>query len=386
MRLRRCHCVVIQPRERFTIDLELMLSETPRLASTFEWVALAAHLDAEVRVDLDEIAVLGKVSAHAWTDRSQLEREHPTPALRSLEAKGLLVAEHAATAVADDSVRTTHWEGLSAVAHRHLRWRDVDSERERGRFQELVEGEPLAHLGPPPATSVERGPPEARIALPGTPASPLASLMARRVTCRNFDPARPLAPDDLASVLGLVFGARAEATVTGVPVLKKGSPSAGGLHPTEAYLLVRRVAGIAPGLYHYHAVAHALEPLRQLEAAEADALALRFVAVQRYFLEAPVLVIYASRFERNFWKYRQHAKAYRATILDVGHLSQTLYLAATERGLAAFFTAAVNEVDIEAAFGLDPMAQGVIGVGGFGHRADTRDEIEFDPLHAVWPA
>ena len=94
----------------------------------------------------------------------------------------------------------------------------------------------------------------------------------------------------------------------------------------------------------------------------------------------------ASRFERNFWKYRNHAKAYRATILDVGHLSQTLYLAATELGLAAFITAAINEGDIEDAFGLDPMQQGVMSVSGFGHRGVERNDIEFDPLNAVWPA
>jgi SagB-type dehydrogenase family enzyme len=99
-----------------------------------------------------------------------------------------------------------------------------------------------------------------------------------------------------------------------------------------------------------------------------------------------VFVIPVARFRRNFWKYRNHAKAYRALVLDVGHLSQTLYLAATELGLAAFITAAINEVDIETAFGLDPLEEGPLAVCGFGHRASERSEVELDPLHAVWPA
>ena len=102
-------------------------------------------------------------------------------------------------------------------------------------------------------------------------------------------------------------------------------------------------------------------------------------------MKAHVIIILASRFRRTFWKYRNHAKAYRAIILDAGHLSQTLYLAAAERGLAAFITAAVNERDIEEIFGLDPMLEGVLAVSGFGWRGELVDEVEFDPLGSVWP-
>jgi putative peptide maturation dehydrogenase len=213
----------------------------------------------------------------------------------------------------------------------------------------------------------------------------LDGLLQRRATCRNFDPARPVSMADLASVLSRVYGARARSEVTGVPVLKKNVPSAGGLHPVEAYLLVRRVEGLAPGLYHYHCTEHALEPLTALDPAQADDLARRFVAHQAWFVDAPVQVVLAARFRRTFWKYRNHAKAWRAVVLDAGHLSQLQYLVATELGLAAFITAAVNEGDIEDAFGLDPMVEGVLAVTGFGHRAATMAELEFDPLHAVWP-
>ncbi len=62
-----------------------------------------------------------------------------------------------------------------------------------------------------------------------------------------------------------------------------------------------------------------------------------------------------------------------------------LYLAATERGLAAFITAAVNERDIEEIFGLDPMLEGVLTVSGFDWRGELVDEVEFDPLGSIWP-
>ncbi len=201
------------------------------------------------------------------------------------------------------------------------------------------------------------------------------------------DSTRKLTLAQFSAVLYRAFGARSvDETTLGIPLLKKGVPAAGALHATEAYLIVQHVEGVEPGLYHYHPVDHALEPMRKLEADAIPALIKSLTAAQDYFADAHAVVFPTSRFFRNFWKYRNHAKAYRALILDVGHLSQTLYLAATELGLGAFVTAVINEIDIERTFGLDPLEEGPLAVCGFGHRADTLDEAEFDPLHAVWPA
>lgn len=387
MRLRRCQTVLIEPRENKRIDLELLLGETPRLASKVQWFALAPHLDQEQPLDSAEVALLGAVSPSDWTNAGELGREHGAEIVAALVAKGLLVSDspdgHGGS---DHAARARYWRPLSAVAHRHSRWRGVDTELENKRLTEISGGAVLDRLGPPPPPALDCVATGQRIALARGKPSELDRLLDSRVTCRNFDTSRPLGLDDVGAVLYRAFGARIEVEVTGVPVLKKGVPSAGGLHPTEAYLLVQRVEGLVPGLYHYHPVAHALEPLRELDPIDARALARRFVASQRWFTDAPLQLVMVSRFERNFWKYRNHAKAYRATILDAGHLSQTLYLAATELGLAAFITAAINEGDIEDELGLDPMEQGVLAVSGFGHRSTARSEIEFDPLNAVWAA
>jgi putative peptide maturation dehydrogenase len=224
-----------------------------------------------------------------------------------------------------------------------------------------------------------------RVALERPADTALEALIRQRVTCRNWDKTKSLSTEDFSATLFRTFGARAVSEEPGIEVMKRAVPSAGGLHPTEAYLLVQNVEGMTPGLYHYHPIDHALERLRDVSAEDSAALALRMVAGQRHFMNAHVLIVLASRFRRTFWKYRNHAKAYRAVILDAGHLSQTLYLAATERGLAAFITAAVNERDIEEIFGLDPMLEGVLAVSGFGWRGELVDEVEFDPLGSVWP-
>ena len=92
----------------------------------------------------------------------------------------------------------------------------------------------------------------------------------------------------------------------------------------------------------------------------------------------------APRFHRNFRKYRNHAKAYRVAVLDVGHLSQTLQLCATQAGLGPFITAAINEVDIERAFGLTGYLESPLAVCGFGLRAASMTTLEFDPNRFTW--
>ena len=390
MQVRRCVMVLVEPRESIDFDLaELVLGETG-VRERLGWLALAAHRDEEIPLDAAEVAALGALSPGHWQPLDELSQRHPRAVLEALLAKGLLIAQEPADessrrfAQADEAVRVVHWRGLSAIAHRHTRWRDVDSEEVERLFEEASPQTFLERLGPALPVVPERAPTASRLPLEKPSPSPLDALMDRRVTCRNYDPA-PLSFDALSAVLYRAFGARAVSDYApGVQLLKKGVPSAGGLHATEAYLLVQRVEGVPAGLYHYHPVAHALEPLLELDAETTASLARRFVAAQAYYAGAPLQVALVSRFERNFWKYRNHAKAYRAVILDAGHLSQAMYLAATELNLGAFITAAINEVEIEQAFGLEPMAEGPLAVCGFGVRARERVTVEFDPVHKVW--
>lgn len=387
MRVRRCGVVLLEPTERVAFDLALLAAGGTGVHAVLEWIALAPHADAPIAVTADEAALIGRVSPSRWTDVETLAASFDRAVVDSLLEKGVLVAEGSAMHARDSAVRDTDWRPASAAMHFASRWRSQETKDVQERFLDEFQEKLLDHLGPAPPVVRERVAPAQRRALPAPPRTPLDALLDGRVTCRNFDASRALTQVEFASVLWRAYGARAvDDYAPGVQLLKKGVPSAGGLHPTEAYLLIRRVAGIAPGLYHYHPVDHALEPLRELPLEEATTLAGTFVGAQPYLLEAHVFVIPVSRFRRNFWKYRNHTKAYRALILDIGHLSQTMYLAATELGLAAFITAAVNEVDIETAFGLDPLEEGPLAVCGFGIRAKERSEVEFDPLHRVWKA
>jgi putative peptide maturation dehydrogenase len=386
MALRRAAHVMLEPRERLEFDLDDLLGGGDGVGERLEWIAVVPHAAKEIAVSAEAAAALGAISPSHWVERDALDAAHARSLIDALIRDGLLVERGSDADARDTLVRDTGWRSASAGVHYGSRWRGVDTAENQRHFAELHGGDLMKQLGPAPPPVRERADARDRIALTRATPSALDALLDTRVTCRNFD-ASPLGEADFAAVLQRAFSARAvDDYAPGLQLLKKGVPSAGGLHPTEAYLLVQRVEGIAPGLYHYHPVDHALEPMRTLDASEARTLATAFVGAQPYFIDAPVLVMPVARFRRNLWKYRNHAKAYRALILDVGHLSQTIYLAATELGLAAFITAAINEIDIEEAFGLDPLEEGPLAVCGFGRRATERSAFEFDPLGAAWPA
>jgi len=389
VQIRRCSILLIEPREKVVFDLESLLTGGNGLSAHIELLALAPHLPKELVIDADEAEALSAIGATSWIAFADLAEKFDAAPLHQLIEKGLLIADtetHAATRTRDEQLRTANWHAHSAVGHYFGRWQGVTSGESTDQAGYRTSAELAERLGPSPPPVHERVPAEQRISLPDTAATSLDELLSRRVTCRNFDTTRTLPLATFSRLLWRVFGAQAVVEMVKEHVtLKRTSPSGGSLHPTEAYLLVQRVEGIAPGLYHYHPVDHALEPLATPDG-DLHALANTFVAAQDYYADAHVQVVLVSRFPRTFWKYRNHSKAYRVCVLDAGHLSQTLYISATEFGLGAFITAAMNEIDVEQALGLDELVESPLAICGFGIRSSELATIEFDPQQAIWSA
>ena len=386
MRVRRCKVLYLEPREKAEFDLESLLAGGNGMRHGRHWFALAPHLGEEIEVDAVERELLGTLSPDEWTESGQLDAADAVTLKRLLKT-GLVVGagkRHAALRERDESLRGVYWHPLAATLHAFTRWHDADAVQATKNTGTETAGELRQVLGAPPVEALDRGDSEQRIALPRTVRNDFDHLLARRATCRNFDAERPLPRALFAQLMERVFSAQSHVRVSDDTVfLKKTSPSGGGLHPVEAYLIVQKVEGVAPGLYHYHPIAHALEPLPAPDR-PLHALAMAAVAEQHWFANAHVMVLLAPRYDRNFWKYRNHAKAYRAITLEAGHLSQTLYLSATEAGLAAYITCAINEVPLEQAFALDPISSGALAICGFGWRGEEMVTMELDPAGEVW--
>lgn len=386
MRVRRCKVLYLEPREEVAFDLGTLLAGGDGLARTHHWVALAPHVGSEVVIDAAAVQAMAELGSERWVEEPSLP-EHVRRALPALLQAGLVVSDapgYESMQEGDATLREAHWHPLAALTQAFTRWDAVDSSEAMRTAGTRTAVQLRQVLGPPPPERIVPPLAGAPLPLPVPAPGPLDDLLRRRVTCRNFDPERGLPVGQLAQLLHRVFGAQAQVRVTGdTAFLKKNSPSGGGLHPVEAYLIVRDVEGLAPGLFHYDAVDHALRAL-PAPAEPLGELALAAVAGQDWFAGAHVMVVLAPRYARNFWKYRRHAKAHKAVVLEAGHLSQTLYLAATEAGLAAYVTCAINEGCLDRAFGLDPLNEGALAVCGVGLRGPVMATMELDPLRTAW--
>ena len=145
----------------------------------------------------------------------------------------------------------------------------------------------------------------------------------------------------------------------------KTSPSGGARHPGEVYVLVRRVRGVSPGLYHYAPDRHRLIRL----AGKADKrIATAYCAGQSWFGDAAALFLMTAVFAREMWKYPV-PRAYRVLTADAGHLCQTFCLVATWLGLAPFCTMAFNDSLIERDLGIDGIGESMLYLAGVGKPA-----------------
>lgn len=388
MRIRRCEVLLFEPCEAVQFQLESLLSGGNGMVRTLGWVALAPHLDAPVPLTPRQRDVLGLLSPSQWVMPGDVEiTEDELAALLEL---GVVLHEHAVAGsigalhlANDQRLRDSHWHPLGAVLHAFTRWDAVDAVKNTVDAGTDTARGMREVLGPPPqdtATAGEIG----AIVLPQVDSTDFDALLRRRATCRNFDHARALPLQVFTQMLGRVFGAQSQVRVGPDLVFqKKNSPSGGGLHPIEAYLIVQHVEGLAPGLYRYLPDGHRLMSLPAPDQPLRDFI-MESVGQQHWFANAHCLVTLVPRFDRTFWKYRRHAKGYRVVTLEAGHLSQTLYLSATDLGLGAFITGAINEKHLERGFGLDPIQQGALAVCGFGWRAQHMETAELDPLEQVW--
>jgi SagB-type dehydrogenase family enzyme len=197
-------------------------------------------------------------------------------------------------------------------------------------------------------------------------ASPLEELLHGRHSARDFDDQKPITLAELSLFLNGVARVRArwssplEFTDDGpdIEYTARPYPGAGSAYELELYLAITRCDGLAPGFYHYDADAHALTAI--------DVHPQQFAAIMQgaeFAMDAPsppqVLITIAARFGRISWKYS--AIAYALILKDVGVLTQTLYMMATDLGLGGCAIGTAN-IDLFAKMtGLDFHVEGPVG-------------------------
>jgi SagB-type dehydrogenase family enzyme len=198
--------------------------------------------------------------------------------------------------------------------------------------------------------------------------SAVARLLRERHSTRSFDDQRPITLAELSRFLDstarVLSRSRSRVDLDvddGGPVVAYAArpyPSAGAGYELELYLAVDKCEGLARGFYHYDAGGHALVPIgartHELEALLAAAQFAMGVSA------APqILITIAVRFGRISWKYS--SVAYALILKDVGVLTQTLYVMATDMGLGGCAIGITN-IDLFAKMtGIEFHVEGPVG-------------------------
>jgi SagB-type dehydrogenase family enzyme len=202
--------------------------------------------------------------------------------------------------------------------------------------------------------------------------SPVAKLLRERHSTRSFDDQRPITLAELARFLDgtarVLSRSETELDLDDGEHTVRPYPSAGASYELELYLAVNLCEGLARGFYHYDAGAHVLAPIG-VPANDLDAL----LAEAEDAMGAPaapqILITIAARFGRISWKYS--SIAYALVLKDVGVLTQTLYLMATDMGLGGCAIGITN-IDLFAKMtGVEFHVEGPVGQFAIGRGAKS---------------
>lgn len=207
----------------------------------------------------------------------------------------------------------------------------------------------------------------------------LWDTLKRRRTCRDFD-GTSIDLQDASNILHAAFGDQkssdptlpAEISVYGY---KRTSPSAGGLQCVEPYLWVMNINGLKPGIYHYLSQRHQLEVIsdRLPECTLGE-----YLCNQQWANDMAFAIIITCRLDKMWWKY-PHSRAYRAMLMEVGHISQTLNLCIVASGLHPWMTGYFHDKEIAELLACDPdieIPMFVVGAGNGSGSSMPRNERE----------
>ena len=200
------------------------------------------------------------------------------------------------------------------------------------------------------AAARKRYPSARRIALP-TEMPPVTrrfdEVVLLRRSVRAFA-SEPLHLGHLAKLLAFGNGVTGEVAMPDGPRQHfRAAPSGGALYPVELYVASIAADGLEPGVYHYDAVAHALELVRP--GRFADALASMTYTPE--LASSAAAVVLSGVTVKSRIKYGE--RAYRFLLMEAGHIAQNVLLTATALDLAACPIGGFVDDELDNLLGLD---------------------------------
>jgi len=171
----------------------------------------------------------------------------------------------------------------------------------------------------------------------------------------------------LAEICFLAAGVTKRRSYPGGEMLFRAAACTGALYHIDLYLVCGELEDLEAGIYHFGPQDFAL---RRLRAGDYRSYLVGASGEEPSIVNAPCVIVSASTFWRNAWKYQ--SRAYRHCYWDNGTILANLLAAATARKIPAkivvgFVDAAVNEL-----FCLNPQREAALSLVGLGNASPRK--------------
>jgi SagB-type dehydrogenase family enzyme len=165
----------------------------------------------------------------------------------------------------------------------------------------------------------------------------------------------------LAEILFLCAGITRKRKYPGGEILFRAAACTGALYHIDLYLVCAELQDIPAGVYHFSPHDFAL---RRLRLGDFRGVLTRASGAEPSVVEAPAVLLCASTFWRNAWKYQ--ARAYRHCYWDDGTMIANLLAAAAARALPAKVVIGFVDAAISELLGLDPEREAPLSLVSLG--------------------
>jgi SagB-type dehydrogenase family enzyme len=181
----------------------------------------------------------------------------------------------------------------------------------------------------------------------------------------------------LAEILFLSAGVTKRRSYPGGEMLFRAAACTGALYHIDLYLVCDDLPGLEAGVYHFSPDDFALRRLRE---DDHRAVLVRASGEEPSIVNAPCVIVCASTYWRNAWKYQ--ARAYRHCYWDNGTILANLLAAAAARKIEARVVVGFVDDTVNQLLDLDPKRESSLSMVGLDHttRKGISTSVRVQPL------
>jgi SagB-type dehydrogenase family enzyme len=209
--------------------------------------------------------------------------------------------------------------------------------------------------------------------------SPAETPALLAISASGAEGDRPTGVDrqSLAEMLFLSAGITKRRRYPGGEILFRAAACTGALYHIDLYVVCGELDGLAAGVYHFGPQDFSL---RRLRAGDYRSVLVHASGTEPAIASAPCVIVSASTFWRNAWKYQ--ARAYRHCYWDNGTILANLFSAAAARRIPAKLVMGFVDRAVSELLGLDAHREAPLSLVALDRSAETAG----DSITRVEPA